>query len=360
MDPINTLLNVSGVLGQNGSGGGSATLIDNKDVSVNGEYPASADNADGYKKVTVAVPNTYAAGDEGKVVSNGALVSQTAHAQVTSNGTVDTTLNNSVEVAVNPNVTTKTITENGTYDAEDDNADGYSSVTVNVADMLQYARKLDGFFTLTYGNTYLFPFEEITINAPLVTSINNFWSTGAFSTASQKNRGVKKITLNIKQISVSNANAFNGTPDLEEIVVNANNAVGYIQDKSFASYLKGLKKISGIVFSGNSTNWALNTANNILYFPTGSSLEEIRFVADSCTASAMNLAQHGKLSNDSIVSIANALNASNVHTLYLHADVQARLSAIMGTVSAGVFTIDAGGSTSILDFITNTKGWTVA
>ena len=37
-----------------------------------------------------------------------------------------------VGAAAQPTLTTKTITENGTYDAEDDNADGYSSVTVNV------------------------------------------------------------------------------------------------------------------------------------------------------------------------------------------------------------------------------------
>ena len=111
-------------------GGGSATLIE-KTVNANGVYNASSDSADGYSKVTVsvpasavdtgtksitangtgidvvgyaavdvAVPNTYAAGDEGKVVSNGALVAQTAHAEVTQNGTIDTTLNNSVTVNV--------------------------------------------------------------------------------------------------------------------------------------------------------------------------------------------------------------------------------------------------------------------
>ena len=46
------------------------------------------------------VPNSYSAGDEGKVVSNGALVAQTAHAEVTENGTIDTTLNNSVTINV--------------------------------------------------------------------------------------------------------------------------------------------------------------------------------------------------------------------------------------------------------------------
>lgn len=85
------------------SGGGEAVLI-NKTISSNGTYNASDDSADGFKKVVANVPNTYAAGDEGKVVSSGALVSQTAHATVTQNGTYDTTLNNSVEVAV-PGIT---------------------------------------------------------------------------------------------------------------------------------------------------------------------------------------------------------------------------------------------------------------
>ena len=108
--------------------GGSATLIE-KSVTANGVYTASSDSADGYSKVTVAVPasavdtgtknissngthdvigyasasvsvpNSYSAGDEGKVVSNGALVAQTSDS-VTQNGTVDTTLINSLTVNV--------------------------------------------------------------------------------------------------------------------------------------------------------------------------------------------------------------------------------------------------------------------
>lgn len=81
-----------------GGGGGSAVLI-NKNISANGTYNASTDNADGYKKVVVSVPNTYVAGDEGKVVSSGALVSQSS-ATYTTNNTYDTTLINSVTVNV--------------------------------------------------------------------------------------------------------------------------------------------------------------------------------------------------------------------------------------------------------------------
>jgi hypothetical protein len=81
--------------------GGSApapVLID-KSITANGEYQASADEADGYSAVTVDVPNTYGASDEGKVVQSGALVAQTATSAST-NGTVDTTTNNSIVIDV--------------------------------------------------------------------------------------------------------------------------------------------------------------------------------------------------------------------------------------------------------------------
>lgn len=66
-------------------------------VTENGTYTAPAGKA--YSPVVVDVPNTYAQSDEGKVVSSGALVSQTTR-NVTTNGTYDTTTNNSVVVDV--------------------------------------------------------------------------------------------------------------------------------------------------------------------------------------------------------------------------------------------------------------------
>ena len=52
-----------------------------------------------YASADVAVPNSYSAADEGKVVSNGALTAQ-ASATYTTNDTYDTTLINSVTVNV--------------------------------------------------------------------------------------------------------------------------------------------------------------------------------------------------------------------------------------------------------------------
>lgn len=89
-------VNILGVVGTY-EAGGSTPDIESLSISANGTYTAT--NCDGYSPITVAVPNSYAAGDEGKVVSNGALVSQSSTTK-TANGTYDTTLNNSVTIAV--------------------------------------------------------------------------------------------------------------------------------------------------------------------------------------------------------------------------------------------------------------------
>ena len=77
--------------------GGGGIEVESLSITENGTYTAEEGKA--YSPVNVNVPNTYAAGDEGKVVSNGALVAQTSDS-VTENGTVDTTLISSLEVNV--------------------------------------------------------------------------------------------------------------------------------------------------------------------------------------------------------------------------------------------------------------------
>lgn len=73
--------------------------IISKLIQANGVYRAVDDGADGYSVVTVDVPNSYSAADEGKVVENGGLIAQTA-LSVTQNGVYDTTDKNSVVVNV--------------------------------------------------------------------------------------------------------------------------------------------------------------------------------------------------------------------------------------------------------------------
>lgn len=72
----------------------SAVDTGTKNINSNGTH-----NVVGYASAEVNVPNSYAASDEGKVVSNGALVSQSSQT-VTENGTYDTTLKDEVVVNV--------------------------------------------------------------------------------------------------------------------------------------------------------------------------------------------------------------------------------------------------------------------
>jgi len=96
-----------------------------KQITSNGTHDVTD-----YASAQVAVPNSYTSSDEGKVVSNGALVSQTSR-QITQNGTVDTTLNDEVVVNVPTGITpsgSQTFTENGTYDVT-----SLAQAVVNVA-----------------------------------------------------------------------------------------------------------------------------------------------------------------------------------------------------------------------------------
>ena len=109
-------------------GGTSAPL-----VYPNGFVNAIGDIHDGGTDLT--------SDDEGKVVvdNGGSYVLQAQTSiNISSNGTYDTTTNNEVVVSVSgggggsATLVSKTITENGTYNPADDQADGYSSVVVNV------------------------------------------------------------------------------------------------------------------------------------------------------------------------------------------------------------------------------------
>ena len=73
---------------------GALVAQSSQNIGENGTYDTTTKN-----QVVVAVPNTYTVSDEGKVVSNGALVSQSSDT-VTQNGVVDTTLINSLTVNV--------------------------------------------------------------------------------------------------------------------------------------------------------------------------------------------------------------------------------------------------------------------
>ena len=109
-DPILRKEKYLAKIAENTAGGGAepTVLMANKNITANGVVNPDS-GFDGFAKVTINVPNTYTAGDEGKVVDNGALVAQTS-TTVTQNDTYTTTTNNQVIVNV-PN--TYTVSDEG-------------------------------------------------------------------------------------------------------------------------------------------------------------------------------------------------------------------------------------------------------
>lgn len=102
--------------------GGGITPTGTININSNGSHDVTQ-----YASAAVAVPNSYSASDEGKVVNNGALVAQTSDT-VTENGPVDTTLINSLTVNVSGGGGTDNLAAfcNGTLSRlDDDNITGF-------------------------------------------------------------------------------------------------------------------------------------------------------------------------------------------------------------------------------------------
>lgn len=101
---------------------------------LNGENGVEIYTGDGNHQwvlITPSIRDEYSADNDGKVILNGNALSQT-NLVVNENGTYDTTLNNRVEVLIEPTLQSKTATQNGTI-TPDQGYDGLSSVTVNVS-----------------------------------------------------------------------------------------------------------------------------------------------------------------------------------------------------------------------------------
>ena len=66
------------------------------------------------------------------------------------------------------------------------------------------------------------------------------------------------------------------------------------------------------------------------------------------------------LTTNSLVSIANGLCFGKGYTVGFSTSSKELMLTIMGNVSDNLFIIDINGTTSLMDFITNTKGWSVS
>lgn len=210
------------LLGKAAGGGGGDITVESKSISSNGTYTAPAGKA--YSPVSVNVPNSYAAGDEGKVVSNGALVAQGSDT-VTQNGTVDTTLISSLEVNVSGssgygytklaeqdftvNTSSTTATSEGTI-----NAPGAYDALSNKRNKLLYVRVRDkaggrnGYFL---GVDYFYPTASYAAKSMYVVNGAGDYSVSSNQYGVYPNQSVGSLD-NISIYSRYSSN-FSGTID---------------------------------------------------------------------------------------------------------------------------------------------------
>jgi hypothetical protein len=242
----------------------------------------------------------------------------------------------------------KTISANGTYNASDDNADGYSSVTVNVADSF-----LDNITTsvgFSLSGAVLTGDIDIDLGTRKWVSNDNWLGCHA-STATN-------VTIHANGCSTTLGKLGNGSSSNIHAVTLDVGDTPYAVPVQFA-WNTGIHKLLGTPVLYENINTATNRRFN------APNLDEIYFVPNKIAVGGVF--SSGTLVNASLVSLANALK-SGTATLTLSSANKGNCSAITGTVSQvtdggntyDFFTADPNGTVTLTEFITTTKGWTLA
>ena len=234
---------------------GGVTPTGTKNITANG----TGIDVYSYQYADVAVPNSYSQSDEGKVVSNGALVAQTS-ATYTTNDTYDTTLVNSVTVNV----------ASGGFAVTDlierSNITGDVTYTGNVTDLPigAFAKTSITSFTSSVitGNTEGSAFRGCT---SLTTADLPNFTANATNKAGYMFYGCTALTsVNVPKYARSGSDFFHGCTSLETLVLPK---VDYTLQGYFASGCTSLKKVDlGGGFGGNigAGNIFSNTGINLL------------------------------------------------------------------------------------------------
>lgn len=255
---------------------------------------------------------------------------------------------------------TISITENGTYDVAE-----FAEAEVEVENK---AVTLQDTVLTIYGITGV---DAFTLNLTQGPDHNY----GTIVTCSEST-DVKKITINAPNKPKGNVQFRHGSNSqslLEEIEIN-----GVRLSSVYQSFEE--------VFSERASLRSIHTLDLSLCGGGGytigdfarrqTKLTDLRIVPNTCgkkplsgySGNSVDLTTNKALSDNSLISVANGLNATNTSTVRFASDLKAKCSNIMGSVSQasdddGVydyFTRDDSGTVTLADFITQIKGWTLA
>lgn len=157
--------------------GGGITPTGTKQISIT-QNGTTTEDVTNYAsaEINANVPNSYSAGDEGKVVSNGALVSQTAHADVTpttSDQTIDTTENNSIKVKGDANLIAGNIKKDVTIFSVTGSYEG-GGASYDFADMSKPEGEITTEVTTLPSSVFQSRTGITKVNAPNATALGNY------------------------------------------------------------------------------------------------------------------------------------------------------------------------------------------
>lgn len=240
--------------------------------------------------------------------------------------------------------------------------------------------------TATENRTYTSPsgkaYSPVTVAVPLeigILSIGN--NINSIMNAREISPRVAKLTIhNTNANAVQAANSCASLKGVDEIVITVDNGITGMNgafeyceashitinaDTSACTTYKNafhgrLEYTFHTVVDGNPLDLSGVIAADAQSGMVGVHVTDIRFVPSSCKYS-WNNSQCWNISDATLVSMANALDGTATgQTLTLHATPKATCHTLMGTVVDGLFTADASGTVTLADFITQTKGWTLA
>lgn len=234
------------------------------------------------------------------------------------------------------------VTANGMYTAETGKT--YNPVTVEVLSPTHFMQTFSGFagsklpesLTIDLYNctgTATYPLNNVSSSAASGTHLTLVFNDASIikslNTLIWAANGIKKLTISGNLSAVTTYEYF-----------------GYLN--SMTTQLDFEFDFSSVI---NSKNANISISQYI---------EEMRYKPNTLSVS-QNLDQALGLSDVSLVSIANGLNAAaEGNTLTVNSTKKTRCNEILGHISGGTFVIDASGTVTLTDFITNTKGWTLA
>lgn len=250
------------------------------------------------------------------------------------------------------------VTENGTYTAPS-GVNGYSPVEVNTPtqiDALLYTSVCPQF-------AHRYPSTTPVIYCPLIDDFNRLfysnWQGSAHNYTDVTVKSDKKVK-SILNICVSET----GTNQLKTLTLDMDlsectNYATWFRNNPYLAEIKG-------------TPWdftKVNSAQTMFYQNVATNVPDGLKMAFKENSIHVNLSfgAVANLTNDALVSIANGLRAG-ANTVTFSSTPKSKLAIIKGNVSQitegdvtyDFFTADDAGDTTLQDFITTTKGWTIA